>query len=360
VASIPFISRYAGLLLIAAIMALLAVIGGFVFYQAIFSPVWHEKLPVLNTTGQPIMILDYRNATDPTYENLIKFLISDRTEYDDYVMPDYTCADFAARLHDDAEAKGIRCGIVSVVLNTSGFESAWLNANNSLYLDQYFSDSPDKGHALVVFNTTDRGPVYVDSTGISAAEKAGGILPHDMIVYLSGGLELGDLWIDQASGRFDYEFYRQQKELYQSYSTRVTAFNDAVAAYNIAIEAFNEKYAAYSRNVTAYAAESDRYRLQLEDYNEQMSAHNSALAMQNDPIPPAPSGGDALEQRRLNLMDRLNELDRQGTDLQRQQAALDARREGLIARKNALLADSAAGLVIGRPMGIVESISVYW
>jgi hypothetical protein len=217
VAPVPFRSRYAGLLLATAVIVLLVVIGGFVFYQIIFPLVWHEKLPMLNTTGQEITIRDYRNATDPTYESLIRFLSADSTEYGDYVMPGYTCADFAARLHENAEAQGIKCGVVSVILNTSGYESVWSDMSNSLYLDPYFGDSIDRGHAFNVFNTTDRGLVYVDSTGISAAEKASGVLPHDMIVYASCGMELGELWIDQTSDRFDYKFYEQQKELYHSY-----------------------------------------------------------------------------------------------------------------------------------------------
>ena len=64
------------------------------------------------------------------------------------------CADFAERLHNNAEIAGIRCGYVS--LETTG------------YTDPYnLGISSDSGHACNVFETTDRGLVYIDCTGIS-------------------------------------------------------------------------------------------------------------------------------------------------------------------------------------------------
>jgi hypothetical protein len=51
------------------------------------------------------------------------------------------CADFAERLHNNAELAGIRCAYVSITL-----------AGNT-------------GHACDAFQTTDRGLAYIDVTG---------------------------------------------------------------------------------------------------------------------------------------------------------------------------------------------------
>ena len=53
------------------------------------------------------------------------------------------CADFAERLHNDAEMAGIRCAFVTV-------------------------DTSEGFHALNAFQTTDQGLIYVDDTGLMA------------------------------------------------------------------------------------------------------------------------------------------------------------------------------------------------
>ena len=61
------------------------------------------------------------------------------------------CADFAERLHNDAEMAGIRCAYVSIDL--------------SGYTDPNHLGIPsDTGHALNAFQTIDRGLIYVDDT----------------------------------------------------------------------------------------------------------------------------------------------------------------------------------------------------
>jgi hypothetical protein len=99
-----------------------------------------------NSTGAQVVLTENSSARNVTYSRLREFLSSDHTEDHDYVMPNYTCSDFARQLHDRAESAGIVCGYVSVV-----FEDA-------------------TRHAIVVFNTTDRGTVYIDETKKSDAE----------------------------------------------------------------------------------------------------------------------------------------------------------------------------------------------
>jgi hypothetical protein len=129
-------------------------------------------------TGDFIVLINNENAVNPSYSQLVSFLRQDNTDQFPYIYTvsppgmyygsaeshvnleriqniidataepgnPHVCADFAERLHNNAELAGIRCGYVSVTL-----------AGNI-------------GHACDAFETTDRGPVYVDVTGWVASE----------------------------------------------------------------------------------------------------------------------------------------------------------------------------------------------
>lgn len=80
-------------------------------------------------------------ATDPTYTELINFLVNDNTDRIPYDFENFVCADFAERVHNNAESNGIRAAYVII-------DEKRLN-----------------GHALNAFNTVDKGLIYVDCTG---------------------------------------------------------------------------------------------------------------------------------------------------------------------------------------------------
>jgi len=125
-------------------------------------------------SGNFIILINNKNAADPTYSQLLNFLQNNKTDQYPYILtsrplgsyygtaeshvdlkniqniidgttnpgnPD-VCADFAERLHNDAEMAGIRCAYVSMELSVGG-------------------------HACNAFQTTDRGLIYVDDTGPS-------------------------------------------------------------------------------------------------------------------------------------------------------------------------------------------------
>jgi len=73
---------------------------------------------------------------DPTYDEAIAFINSDKTDENEYT-PDYVCYDFTADFDSSAFQMGYRCGFV--------------------YIE--FTDS---AHAIVCFNTTDMGRIYVE------------------------------------------------------------------------------------------------------------------------------------------------------------------------------------------------------
>ena len=95
---------------------------------------------------QRIVINDNKDAVDPSLETLIMFLSEDATKNQDYVYPVYTCGDFASCLHDEAEKRGIRCGVVGVKFNTTYKENiSEVLKNNSHYPPAYSSYDTCRG-----------------------------------------------------------------------------------------------------------------------------------------------------------------------------------------------------------------------
>ncbi len=126
----------------------------------------------VNSYGDFIVLINNKNAKNPTYTQLTSFLKSDKTDQYSYQFvtttlgsysgsaesyvdlntieeiidgtkqpnPPRICADFAELLHNNAERAGIRCAFVSIEVGGSG-------------------------HTLNAFETIDRGLVYIDDTG---------------------------------------------------------------------------------------------------------------------------------------------------------------------------------------------------
>ena len=94
-----------------------------------------------NALGEHPVLVENTSAHNPTYKELLNFLKTDDTVKSKYVSPEFTCADFAQEMQNHAESQGIRCGFAGI----SFFESEY-------------------GHAMDVFDTTDRGLLYVDTT----------------------------------------------------------------------------------------------------------------------------------------------------------------------------------------------------
>lgn len=103
--------------------------------------VWSNDYTLVGSgTGRPVELYENPNTTNPTWEQLLSFLRTDDTDKIDYVPGNFVCIDFAETLHNNAEKSGIRCGLV-VLYPIS--------------------------HACNAFETTDRGLVFIDCTGLS-------------------------------------------------------------------------------------------------------------------------------------------------------------------------------------------------
>jgi hypothetical protein len=88
------------------------------------------------------VLMENPQAVNPTYGQVVAFLSTDNTVKNKYVVPTFTCADFAVELQNHAEERNMKCGYASLK----------------------FVNKPD-GHAVDVFDTIDRGLIYVDTTG---------------------------------------------------------------------------------------------------------------------------------------------------------------------------------------------------
>lgn len=73
---------------------------------------------------------------DPSFLELFTFLAYDKTDRNQYT-PNYTCINFAADVKNNAFASGYRCGFVYIKFK-------------------------DSSHAIVCFNTTNRGLVFIE------------------------------------------------------------------------------------------------------------------------------------------------------------------------------------------------------
>lgn len=74
---------------------------------------------------------------NPTYDELKDFLARDLTDTNTFIKDKYVCFDFASDLNNNAEANGIRTAYVRI-------------------------RAEEWGHALVAFDTTDKGLIYID------------------------------------------------------------------------------------------------------------------------------------------------------------------------------------------------------
>lgn len=115
---------------------------------------------VVGADGEPIELVGNAEAEDVTWARVRLFLAQDKTDQIPYDASTFDCADFAETLHNNAEEAGIRTAYVIV-----GFR-----------LEETL-------HAINAFNTTDKGLIYIDDTGMTDSFEC----PADRIVEVEVG-----------------------------------------------------------------------------------------------------------------------------------------------------------------------------
>jgi len=127
-----------------------------------------NHIPPYNLKGWSLTPENISTAGDPTFSQMVAFLIQDRTDEIDWVPTKFESDSYAIAVHDNAEKAGIRCALVYVEYkdNTARF----LNA----------------------FNTTDKGLVFIDCSGQSAETKTlSQFLNFDKVAYIALNQEYG-------------------------------------------------------------------------------------------------------------------------------------------------------------------------
>lgn len=104
-----------------------------------------ELVESLEDTLSNLQVNYYRLTTgygyvlrDPNYQEMKDFLEQDETSEQEYLENEYICVDFAADVKANAAREGLRCAYVVI---------------------EYLGLT---GHAIVAFDTTDRGLVYIE------------------------------------------------------------------------------------------------------------------------------------------------------------------------------------------------------
>jgi len=186
-----------------------AVIGSKVYYTQVF-----DILNAAGGNGEPIRLSENPQAADVSWQQVKEFVVNDDTNSHTYILDSFVCADFAALLHNRAEAAGIKTAYVSVD----------------------FAEGP--AHALDAFNTTDRGLVYIDCTGpgfqspVSNDDYAGQDIyaEYDKVAYIEIGRPYGIISLDKATSS-DYGFYEQWAQQWQDYQAKVSLYNQGSLNY---------------------------------------------------------------------------------------------------------------------------------
>jgi hypothetical protein len=112
---------------------------------------------VVGADGHEITLENNPEARNVTWAELQQFLLSDQTNTLLYNYSTFVCADFAERLHNNAEKAGIRAAYVCIHLMPECVYDPYTGCS--------YCHPLGIGHACNAFMTTDRGLVFVDDTG---------------------------------------------------------------------------------------------------------------------------------------------------------------------------------------------------
>ncbi|MCD6465412.1 hypothetical protein J7L27_03485 [Candidatus Bathyarchaeota archaeon] len=77
------------------------------------------------------------NIRDPTYHEALQFIAQDKTDENPYIPGVYICLNFATDVKNNAFKAGYRCGFVYI-------------------------EFPESAHAIICFNTTDHGLIFIE------------------------------------------------------------------------------------------------------------------------------------------------------------------------------------------------------
>jgi len=204
--------------------------------------------------GKAIILDNNPDADNPTFDELIAFIRSDPTDTRDYVANGsnaYVCADFAEEVHNNAERVGIRAAWVGITF-----------------------ENTTEGHAINVFETTDKGLVYVDCTSGGKTQSGDSIINSwDTIAYIQTGSKYGVIHIDRAES-LGYNYYVEYEQRWLEYRNILGNYNEEVAKYNEEIEGKVFTIGSpEARSIEAWKERLDEQVEILDDMEKELGSH---------------------------------------------------------------------------------------
>jgi len=111
-------------------------------YAVVYDRIYHTRYQEGYKNGREIGykegLASQTELHNPIYKELTGFLARDKTDSRAYLEGEYVCFDFAAEVNNNAESEGIRAAYVQI----------------------RFPKEP--GHAIVAFETVDKGLVFIE------------------------------------------------------------------------------------------------------------------------------------------------------------------------------------------------------
>jgi ABC-type uncharacterized transport system auxiliary subunit len=118
-------------------------------------PVTSENASSVKTVASDNQVIILRN---PTFQELKDFILKDPTSRNTFVLNKYECRHFATDVNNNAEAAGLRCAFVLLCYRNGQ-------------------------HAVVAFDTTDRGMIYIEpQTDAAIQPEVGGTYQGEEII----------------------------------------------------------------------------------------------------------------------------------------------------------------------------------
>ncbi|MCX6001525.1 MAG: hypothetical protein NTY79_03195 [Chloroflexi bacterium] len=160
----------------------------------------------------PIQLTNNPKARDVLQKELKSFISGDSTDTEIAIQGSRDSDYFAKNVHDKAEANGIRAGIAIISFVGKDY--------------QYVID---------VFDTIDRGEIYVDCTGPYINETTQNA-SYDKVAYIKVGSEYGVIDLQtvfsySSSDALKYEFYDKYRQTHNNTYTLPVGIIEKVEKY---------------------------------------------------------------------------------------------------------------------------------
>lgn len=219
---------------------------------------------LVDSQQQPVRLRNHPRAINVPLQKVVDFIRTNQANTLPYRADRFKCTEYALRVHDDAEATGIRCALVAL---------------------RFYKG---EGHALNAFQTTDKGLVYVDCTGVPNPVPNRSL--YDTIGYLRIGRPYGRLPLE--IGAFD--------------PVRYERYTYVMALWN---QAFIDQY-KLNQNRRDLVAKQAEFRNQSSQLRQEVRQDPDRL---NDP---------KSEERIAELLDLEKELNEQHQDISERRESL--------------------------------------